>query len=425
MTHWIPLAMIAGAVVGALLTLARLRRAFAAERERLLNEANSERERARLEAERAQLRLETLRERLDHANDERDRVEATFRGLAADVLGANTREFRGQAERSLQGLLQPLALELRTFREAVQLSGKESFALRHQVEHLGRQSAALSEQAQQLSTALTGDLRVQGAWGELMLERVLELSGLERGREFELQHVLADGDGVVRPDAVLLLPDNRQLVIDAKVSLTAYERYANATEAEPATQALEAHVLSLRTHLRQLAAKNYGARVPGRGLDFVLMFVPLEAALVAALRQAPELLGEAHRLGVLPVTPSTLLVAVRTIEHLWRGERQQRNAQAIAERAGRLYDKFVAFVEDLGEVGRRIEQARSAHERALTKLTRGRGNLARQCETLREMGASSRHQLPLELLEPASPDEERALEPQVAAAGRAANDNTA
>ncbi|MCA9522469.1 MAG: DNA recombination protein RmuC, partial [Myxococcales bacterium] len=143
----------------------------------------------------------------------------------------------------------------------------------------------------------------------------------------------------------------------------------------------------------------YAERVPGRSLDFVLMFVPLEAALVVALRQAPELLEESHRLGVLPVTPSNLLVTLKTIEHLWRTQRQQRNAEAIAERAGRLYDKLVGFVEDLGEVGRRLDQAKAAHERAVGKLSRGRGNLVRQAETLREMGAQSRHQLPHELRE--------------------------
>ncbi|MCA9520430.1 MAG: DNA recombination protein RmuC, partial [Myxococcales bacterium] len=242
-----------GLLVGALSTVAVMRLVARARLQQLELERRIEREHARLQ-------LETLHERLSHQQEQREQLELTFRGLAAETLNASTREFKGQAERALQSLLQPLGLELRTFREAVQQSGKETFALKQHVDRLGQQSVALSDQAQQLTTALKGDLRVQGAWGELMLERVLELSGLVAGREYQLQLHVAGPDGAARPDAVIFLPDDRRLVIDAKVSLTAYERYSRAEDDGAADEAQRAHAQSLRSHIKQLAEKRYAER---------------------------------------------------------------------------------------------------------------------------------------------------------------------
>src|SRR5690606_7410706 len=258
-----------------------------------------------------------------------------------------------------------------------------------------------------LTRALKGDNKVQGSWGEMILERLLEKSGLVRGREYDVQVSFSDAQGRrQQPDVIIRLPEDRHVIIDSKVSLTAYERYCTAEDEAERMAALREHCASLRNHCRGLAAKSY-QHLGIRTLDFVLLFVPIGPADSEAVRHEPELFGYALERNIVIVTPSTLLATLRTIHNIWRFEHQNRHALEIAEKAGRLYDKFVGFVADLDEVGRRLAAAQRAHEDAFRKLSHGRGNLVKTAEDIKALGARAAKSLPAELVEEAA--EERPL----------------
>ena len=342
-------------------------------------------------------------EKLDFVGKLRGEFSDTFKALAGEVLHDRSQKLIAENAAQIGGLLNPVREQLKTFQDAVQQAytqeAKERSLLGREIDALKTLNHQLSEEATSLTRALRGDTRVQGAWGELVLERLLEVSGLVAGREYTTQVVLRDEDGGrPRPDVLVHLPQQRDLVIDAKVSLTAYERSIRAGSESERAQAMAEHIASLRRHVDELARRDYAALLDGRALDFVLLFVPVESALIEAVRRDGALYEYALGKNIAIVSPSTLLATLRAASHLWRQEQRNRNAQEIALRAGKLYDKFAGFVEDLDKVREALTRAQNQLDQAYGKLTVGKGNLVRQTEQLRELGARNQKSLPPELL---------------------------
>lgn len=357
---------------------------------------------ARVAALDAQVVLEREQAARDLATvtEAREALADQFRSLAAEILEDKSRRFTEQNERNLGHLLAPLRERIEAFQrkvEDVHLKETEGrSALSEQVRQLLEMNQTLHRDARGLTEALKGSTKTQGTWGEVVLERVLEMSGLRRGFEYEVQETLFHEDGTrARPDVVVRLPENRSLVVDAKVSLKAYEEYAAATDDAARAAALKRHVESVRGHLGRLAEREY-QNVEGIGtLDFVLMFLPVEPAFLLAVSHDRDLLKEAWDRNVLFVSPSTLLFVLRTVAHLWSQESRSRNAEEIARAGAKLYDKLAAFVADLDGVGDRLRQAQEGWDEARKKLATGKGNALRLAESLREMGVKPTKQMPL------------------------------
>lgn len=332
-----------------------------------------------------------------------------FQKLSQDILEDKSRRFAEQNQHNLEQVLKPLREKIAGFEQQVksayELETRDRVALKEQIAQLARLNQQVSAEANSLAGALRGQAKTQGAWGEVILERILELSGLEKGREYETQFSSRDEDGRrFRPDAVVHLPGGRDIVVDAKVSLTSYLRMAEATDEAAREAALAAHLASLRGHIRELGNKSYHALEDIGSLDFTLMFVPSEAAYIEAVKADPGLYQEALARNIGLVCPSTLLPTLRTVENLWKVERQSRNALRIAEEAGRLYDKFVGFEQDLGRIGAALGSASRAYDEARSKLSQGQGNLVRKAEVLRRLGAKASKQLPDNLRQQALPE---------------------
>ncbi len=321
-----------------------------------------------------------------------------------------TQQFQKASTSELNALLQPLRDQIEGFRRQVQEvyhhEADQRVRLAEQVRQLMELNQTLSAEARALTKALKGDAKAQGNWGELALKRLLEFAGLTEGREYFLQVSHRGEEGRLQPDAVVQLPGERVLVIDAKVSLTAYAEALAQEEEAARREKLKAHVESLRRHVRALGEKGYHRLYPGKTLDFVVMFVAVEPAYLAALQEAPELFAEAWQRNVLLVSPSSLLFVLRTVEHLWRQEMQQRNVLAIAQKGAELYDKFAGFVGDMQKIGERLQQTQAVYDEAYKKLTHGRGNLIAQVEQLRKLGVQPKKTLPPALLEAAMEHEE-------------------
>jgi DNA recombination protein RmuC len=327
------------------------------------------------------------------------RLREAFQNLAHGILEDKSERFREQSSQQLNGLLDPFKLQLKEFRETIELrhaaDQRERGMLTQEILSLKQLNQRISEDALNLTRALKGDSRTQGAWGELVLERVLEVSGLSQGREYELQTVFTDEDGGRgRPDVIVRLPDNKDLVIDSKVSLVAYERLSVATDPQQQDAALREHTASLRRHIDGLGKRDYTA-LPGlRTLDFVLLFIPVEPAFIEAIRADDGLYAYALSKNIALVSPSTLLATLRTVAHLWRLEDRNVNATEIARQAGALHDSFVMLEQELGNVGEALAKAQRSHEKAVHRISTGRGNLLGRVENLRKLGADARKQLP-------------------------------
>lgn len=364
----------------------------------------------------AQAEQRHLAQQLALLADARSQLGDQFKVLANDILEEKSRRFAEQNQTSLGALLDPLRTRLSEFQAKVEhaydVEGKERSALAEQVRQLASLNQNLSHDAQALTRALKGQAKVQGDWGELILERVLEAAGLQKDVSYKVQESQTRADGSrVRPDVVLQLPGERCLVIDAKVSLTAFERHASAESEADRASALKAHLQSVRAHVDELAAKSYQSLYGVQGIDFVVAFIPIEGAFSLAVGADAELFMQAWQRNVLLTSPSTLLFVVRTVAHLWRQEAQNRNALAIAERGRELYDKFVGFVTDLQTLGSRLQLTQQAFDAAQKKLSDGRGNLVRQAEMLRDLGVKPSKALPAALASAAREAEDEAPNP--------------
>ncbi len=332
------------------------------------------------------------------------KLTAEFENLANRILDEKSKKFVVQNKESLDKILLPLSERIGDFRERVEKSREEDIkdraALKEQLRSLRELNQQMGKEAQNLATALKGQVKTQGNWGELILERVLEKSGLVAGQEYDTQVSLTDDAGKrFQPDVLIRLPEEKHLVVDSKVSLLAYERYANAPDKKVQEAALKEHVASVRTHIGDLSKKGYEKLYGIHSPDFVLMFIPVEPAFTAAMIADDALFDFAFRQNVVLVTPSTLLVTLRTVANIWRQEKQTRNALEIARKGGDLYDKFVGFYGDMEEIGRRINKSQEAYDGAMKKLRTGRGNLVRRVEELRKLGARATKDLPSDSLE--------------------------
>jgi DNA recombination protein RmuC len=360
---------------------------------------------AELEAERRH-----AQEKIELLTQARETLSEQFRNLANDILEDKSKRFTETNAVRLGELLGPLGLKIAEFQKKVEhaydTEGRARSELAGQVKQLMELNQVLSADAKNLTQALKGSNKAQGNWGELILERVLEGSGLRKGHEYVVQesHTREDGSRAM-PDVVIRLPDERFLVVDAKVSLVAYEQAATLEDDKLREAAIKRHVESLRAHIRGLSSKNYQQIYDIRSLDFVMLFIPVEPAFMMAIAHDPDLYMEAWSRQVLLVSPSTLLFVLRTVEHLWRQEAQSRNAQDIASRGAELYDKLVGFVEDLDQLGDRLRQAQTSYDKARGKFSSGRGNLVRQAEMLRELGLRPTKTLPAAWAESARQDD--------------------
>jgi DNA recombination protein RmuC len=353
----------------------------------------------RLESERQQ-----SQDKLTLLIEAKEALSNQFKSLASDILEEKSKRFAEQNQASLGQLLDPLKVKLQEFQGKVELfydtEGKQRSALSQQVTQLLDLNKTLSDDAKNLTMALKGSSKSQGSWGELILERVLEASGLRKGEEYEVQESHTRDDGSrAQPDVVIHLPEDRHLVVDAKVSLSAYEEFASAEDDVVRQASLRRHLDSIRGHIKGLSERNYQALYGIKSLDFVLMFVPIEPAFMVGVTQDNKLFMDAWAKNVLLVSPSTLLFVVRTVAHLWRQEAQSRNAQDIAERGAQLYDRLSAFVVDLEKVGERLNQAQVSYSDAFAKLATNKGNVIRQAEMLKELGVKPTKALPAALLE--------------------------
>ncbi|MDN5938282.1 MAG: DNA recombination protein RmuC [Salinisphaera sp.] len=332
--------------------------------------------------------LETARASLTHQ----------FKTLAAEIFEDKSKRFTELNKTNVDALIRPLSERLGEFRQRVDQvydnEARDRAGLKAEITQLKSLHQRMSEDARRLTSALKGGSKAQGGWGETILKRVFEASGLTLGREYELQVNLPTDTGGRRiPDAVVHLPEGRDVVIDAKVSLVDYERLYAAEDEEERRLALAAHLRSLRAHVSGLAGKEYHAQQGMVTPEFVLMFVPVEGAYIEAMRADPKLHDEALRKNVVILSPSNLLPTLRVVEHMWRVDKQNRNAQIIAQEAGKLYDKFVGFVKDMDELDNRLRQARQAYDQAHRKLATGPGNLVRRTQQLHTLGASSSKRL--------------------------------
>jgi DNA recombination protein RmuC len=338
------------------------------------------------------------------------RLAESFERLAGRIFEERSEKLAQLNTRQLDGLLKPLSDKLSEFRTTVETSHRAETAqhevMKAKLGELEKLNERLHEDATNLSRALTGNVKAQGNWGEQQLERLLELSGLRKGVEYSTQFsVTTEGGQRVQPDLVLHLPEGKSIVLDSKVSLVAWTRYQAAGDDAERQAALAEHVASLKQHVRGLGEKRYGEIPELDSLDFVLMFVPIESALIGALQADPALAEFALRNKVALLSPTNFLATMRTVGSVWAVHRQNSNAQEIARRAGLLYDKFVGFVENLQQVGDRLRQARESYEAAFGQLSTGAGNLLRQTELLRELGARNSKSLDSTALRSADPDD--------------------
>lgn len=378
---------------------------------RTLREINSAQE---AELREVTIRLEETRMAAEEkqrllANSEQ-RLTAQFENLANRIFEHSGRKVDEQNKQSLDKLLMPLREQLDGFRRQVQDSfgaeARERHTLAHEIRNLQQLNAQMAHEAINLTKALKGDNKTQGNWGEVVLSRVLEASGLREGYEYQTQVSVQTGtNSRLQPDVIVRLPQGKDVVIDAKMSLVAYERYFNSDDDAERSVALNEHLLSVRSHIRQLSSKDY-QQLPGlRSLDYVLMFIPVEPAFLVAIDRQPELINEALKHNIMLVSPTTLLVALRTINNLWRYEQQSRNAQQIAEKASRLYDKLRLFVDDMEALGQSLDKAQGTYRQAMNKLSSGRGNLIGQAEGFRALGVEIKRTISPSLAEKATAHE--------------------
>ena len=386
-----------------------------------VNQTAQERETIRTEKEALVIQLskketdfENLWERNKEQKEEVEKLQEKFtkefENLANKILEEKTTKFTEQNKENLKNILSPLQDKIQLFEKKVEDTHKESIdyhaALRQQILGLREMNEQMSKETLNLTKALKGDSKMQGNWGELILERVLEKSGLEKGREYEVQQSFTTEEGNrVQPDVVINLPDGKKMIVDSKVTLTAYERYINEEDDNLKSQFLKEHLVSLKRHVDQLSEKNYHDLYQMESPDFVLLFIPIESAFALALNEDTTLYNKAFEKNIVIVTPSTLLATLRTIDSMWTNQKQQENAVEIARQAGALYDKFHGLLSDLISVGKKMDDAKAGYSDAMNKLIDGKGNLITSVEKLKKMGAKAKKALPENILSRAEKEE--------------------
>jgi len=354
---------------------------------------------AAAEAARHRAEMHSADDKLQMLQAAREQMSAEFGQLASKIFNENAERFAKQSGESLGLTLTPLREQLSEFRKRVDQVHSDDTETRarllHEITSLKDLNRKMSDEAVNLTKALKGDNKIQGGWGEVILQRVLEDSGLRQGHEYETQVALRHESGQRRmPDVIVRLPEGRDVVIDSKVSLVDYERYCSAEQDADREQALKAHVASLKAHIEALHVKDYEGLEGIRSLDFVLVFVPIEAAFMRAVEADPSLFSRAYDRNVIVVSPTTLLATLRTVQTIWRYERQNRNAEEIARQAGGLHDQFVLVIESLEDMGKQLARARETYELTLDRFSRGRGNLVNRVARLEKLGAKARKQMP-------------------------------
>lgn len=323
-----------------------------------------------------------------------------FERLASNALQQNSERFNRNSQEQLKLLLNPLEGNLKDFKDKIEKSNAERLSLKDEVRRLAELNTKISEEATNLANALKGDTKKQGNWGEFILIKILEASGLERGREYDTQFSTTNLEGnKIQPDVIVHLPDEKDIIIDAKVSLVAYEKLIHAEEEESRRMYLKQHLLSIRSHIKLLSQKAYET---SKGLitpDFVFLFLPIESSFSIAVKEDNELFQYAWDNKIVIVSPTTLLASLRTIASVWKQEKQTRNALNIAEKAGALYDKFAGFVVDMELIGKHLDQSKKTYDDAFSKLTTGKGNLIGRAEKIKELGAKTKKEINRNLLE--------------------------
>lgn len=338
-----------------------------------------------------------------------EKFQKEFENLANKILDSKSEKFTKQNKENLDLVLKPLQEKIDKFEKKVEETHKESIdrhaMLRQQIIGLKELNEQMSKEATNLTKALKGDSKLQGNWGELVLERVLEKSGLEKDREYFIQNSFTTEDGKrILPDVVLHLPDQKKMIIDSKVSMVAYERYVNEEDKEQQARWLKEHIQSLKKHIEQLSAKNYQDIYQIESPDFVLLFVPIEPAFAVAINEETGIYNAAFEKNIVIVTPTTLLATLRTIDSMWSNEKQQQNALEIATQAGALYDSFTNLTDELIKVGKQIGTVQGSYESAMKKLT-GRGNLINRVERLKKLGAKASKHIDEKLLKRAEEED--------------------
>ncbi len=406
--------LIAGALLGYLFTKSKAGAlvSASAEKDNIISEKTNQLSEARMElnAEREKVislgnelaasgaNYNNLQNRLKEQKAELEQLQEKFtrefENLANRILEEKSRKFTDQNRENLDTILSPLKEKISEFEKRVNdvytSETRERAALAEQLKNLHELNKQMTEEANNLTRALKGDTKTQGSWGEYILESILEKSGLVKGREFVIQETIKSDDGAnLRPDVIVKLPDDKSMIIDSKVSLTAYESYCSQDDKALRDKALAEHINSIRRHMKGLSPKDYQNLYGIQSLDFVLMFIPIEPAFALAVQNDQSLFYDAFERNIVIVSPSTLLATLRTISSIWRQEKQNRNALEIAKKGGELYDKLAGFVDDLIEVGTRMKKANESYESAMKKLSEGRGNIINRAENLKLMGAKA------------------------------------
>ena len=347
--------------------------------------------------------IEKLTEHKAEVEKLQEKFSIQFRNLANDILEEKTKKFTEQNKIKLDEILTPLGEKIRAFEKKVEdtydKESKQRFSLEKEIKNLAELNIRISEDAKNLTTALKSDSKKQGNWGELVLERVLESSGLVKGQEYIREvSTRTDQGEVYRPDVIVNLPDNKHIIIDSKVSLTAYTDYVNAELPEEKEKFLKLHLLSIRSHIKLLSEKNYQNLVAFDTPDYVLLFMPIESSFSTALQSDLDLFNFAWEKNVVIVSPTTLLATLRTVSSIWKHEKQEMNAKEIARQTGDLYDKFVGFLEDMQELGNRLDTTKKTYDNSMNKLSTGKGNIIGRAQKIKELGAKSSKQIPRNLL---------------------------
>lgn len=341
----------------------------------------------------------TAREKLSFLDHAREKLSLQFQTLANQIFEQKSERFSQESKERVSAILQPVQQQLHGFQQRINDIQadeiRERTSLKEEIAQLRELNKQINQEATNLTRALKGDKRLQGSWGELVLEKLLEQSGLRKGREYSVQEGFRTRDNLLqKPDVIVHLPDGKDIVIDSKVSLIAWERFVNANDEKERLTWLKQHITHLRSHIKQLSDKDYSSLPTIQSLDFVLLFIPIDSSYTVASQEDEKLFTDAYNQRIILVTPATLLATLRTIENLWRFAQQNRNAKDIADRAAAIYDKLRGFLEEMEKIGKQISTCHSTYESAMNKLVTGRGNLLSQANKLTELGVSVKKEIP-------------------------------